>query len=86
MNLGIAAVFGDFLQMPLARTFELYELWCFLRLVRAGAEEFGPAGLEVRDLFITDAAGGVTIRPEPSRFRSAAAGSSASRSSIGNSG
>jgi hypothetical protein len=47
--------------MPLARTFELYELWCFLRLVRAGAEEFGPEGLKVGDLFITDAAGGVTL-------------------------
>lgn len=62
MNAGIAAVFGDFLQMPLARTFELYELWCFLRLVRAGAETYGPAGLLVSDLFITDAAGGVTLR------------------------
>lgn len=61
MNLGIAAVFGDFLNLPLARTFELYELWCFLRLVRAGAEEFGPEGLDIRDLFITDAAGGVTL-------------------------
>lgn len=61
MNLGIAAVFGEFLNLPLARTFELYELWCFLRLVRAGADEFGPAGLDVRDLFITDAAGGVTL-------------------------
>ena len=61
MNLGIAAVFGEFLNLPLARTFELYELWCFLRLVRAGAEEFGPAGLDVRDLFISDAAGGVTL-------------------------
>jgi hypothetical protein len=61
MNLGIAAVFGEFLNMPLARTFELYELWCFLRLLRAGAEEFGPAGLNVRDLFVSDAAGGVTL-------------------------
>jgi hypothetical protein len=61
MNLGIAAVFGDFLKLPLARTFELYELWCFLRLVRAAAEEFGPAGLDVGDLFIRDAAGGVTL-------------------------
>jgi len=61
MNLGIAAVFGEFLQLPLARTFELYELWCFLRLVRAGAEAFGGDGLEVRDLFISDAAGGVTL-------------------------
>ncbi|QCO03093.1 DUF2357 domain-containing protein [Azospirillum argentinense] len=61
MNLGIAAVFGDFLNLPLARTFELYELWCFLRLVRAGAEEFGPEGLDIRDLFIGDSAGGVTL-------------------------
>jgi predicted component of viral defense system (DUF524 family) len=61
MNLGIAAVFGDFLDMPLARTFELYELWCFLRLVRAGVEEFGPAGVAVDDLFISDAAGGLTV-------------------------
>jgi hypothetical protein len=61
MNLGIAAVFGDFLNLPLARTFELYELWCFLRLVRAAAEEYGPAGLDIRDLFISDAAGGVTL-------------------------
>lgn len=61
MNLGIAAVFGDFLNMPLSRTFELYELWCFLRLVRAGAEEFGPAGVVVDDLFISDAAGGLTF-------------------------
>ncbi len=61
MNLGIAAVFGDFLNVPLARTFELYELWCFLRLVRAGAEEFGPSGLSISDLFITDAGGGVTF-------------------------
>src|SRR5579863_671373 len=27
MNLGIAAVFGEFLGLPLARTFDLYELW-----------------------------------------------------------
>jgi PD-(D/E)XK nuclease superfamily/Domain of unknown function (DUF2357) len=62
INLGIAAVFGDFLQMPIARTFELYELWCFLRLVRAGVETWGTAGLEKTDLFITDAAGGVTLK------------------------
>jgi len=61
MNLGIAAIFGDFLNMPLARTFELYELWCFLRLVRAATEEFGSEGLQTGDLFITDAAGGLTV-------------------------
>jgi hypothetical protein len=62
INLGIASVFGDFLEMPLARTFELYELWCFLRLVRAGIETYGPAGLVIAELFITDTTGGVTLR------------------------
>jgi hypothetical protein len=61
IDLGIASIFGDFLKLPLARTFELYERWCFLRLVRAGAEEFGREGLNIRDLFVSDAAGGVTI-------------------------
>ena len=61
MNLGIAAVFGDFLGMPLARTFELYELWCFLRLARAAVEEYGHGGVDVGDLFIREAAGGVTV-------------------------
>lgn len=61
MNLGLAALFGDFLNMPLARTYELYELWCFLRLLRAAAEEYGPAGVDLSNLFLSDAAGGVTI-------------------------
>ncbi|WP_455270907.1 DUF2357 domain-containing protein [Rhizobium herbae] len=61
MNLGIAAIFGDFLNLPLARTFELYELWCFLRLVRAATQEFGEDNVDVQDLFISDAAGGVTL-------------------------
>ncbi len=61
MNLGIAAVFGGFLNLPLARTFELYELWCFLRLVRAAVDEFGPTGVQVQDLFVRDAKGGLTV-------------------------
>ncbi|MCZ8030823.1 MAG: DUF2357 domain-containing protein [Rubrivivax sp.] len=61
MNLGLAALFGDFLNMPLARTYELYELWCFLRLLRAAAEEYGPAGVDLSSLFLGDAAGGVTF-------------------------
>ncbi len=60
MNLGLAALFGDFLNMPLARTYDLYELWCFLRLLRAAADEYGP-GLDLSNLFLSDAAGGVTI-------------------------
>jgi hypothetical protein len=65
MNLGLAALFGDFLQMPLARTYQLYELWCFLRLLRAALEEYGTAGLDLRSLFVADASGGVTIPSGP---------------------
>jgi hypothetical protein len=36
-------VLGNFLPMPIARTFELDELWCFLRLVCAGVETWGAA-------------------------------------------
>ena len=61
MNLGLAAMFGDFLQMPLARTYELYELWCFLRLLRAAIQEYGSTGVDLGNLFVTDATGGVTI-------------------------
>ncbi|MGC3529345.1 DUF2357 domain-containing protein [Pseudomonas aeruginosa] len=61
MNLGLAALFGDFLQMPLARTYELYELWCFLRLLRAAVQEYGSTGVDLSNLFVTDAAGSVTI-------------------------
>lgn len=61
MNLGLAALFGDFLQMPLARTYELYELWCFLRLLRAAVQEYGSTGVDLSNLFVTDATGGVTI-------------------------
>jgi len=61
MNLGLAALFGDFLQMPLARTYELYELWCFLRLLRAAVEEYGSSEVDLSSLFSTNTAGGVTI-------------------------
>lgn len=49
MNLGIANVFGDFLNVPLARTFELYELWCFLRLLRVLVRRHGD--IVVEELF-----------------------------------
>lgn len=61
MNLGLAALFGDFLQMPLARTFELYELWCFLRLLRSAVELYGPTDVDLSSLFSTNSVGGVTI-------------------------
>lgn len=37
---GIANIVGDFLQVPLARTFDLYETWTFLRLARAASIMF----------------------------------------------
>lgn len=61
MNLGLAAVFGDFLNMPIARTYDLYELWCFLRLVRAAVERWGDDHIDFGTLFATHASGGVTL-------------------------
>lgn len=61
LNLGLAAIFGDFLNMPIARTYDLYELWCFLRLVRAAVERWGEEGIDVGSLFSTQATGSVTI-------------------------
>lgn len=50
MVLGVTPVFGDFLDLPLARTHELYELWAYLRLVRAAVEMEGGA-IDVSRLF-----------------------------------
>ena len=61
MNLGLANLFGDFLNMPLARTDQLYELWCFLRLLRAAMEEYGPKSVDPSALFRNEGSGGVTI-------------------------
>ncbi|MCY1040413.1 DUF2357 domain-containing protein [Corallococcus sp. bb12-1] len=38
---GLADVTGTFARVPLRRTFDLYELWCFLRLARAAALHAG---------------------------------------------
>ena len=50
MSLGIASVTGDFLNIPIARTYDLYELWCFLRLVRVLAEVSGVSDLDISGL------------------------------------
>lgn len=64
---GIADVFGDFLQMPLARTFDLYELWSYLRLARAAVVKYGADEVDFSGLFeagqgITLAAGEAVVR------------------------
>jgi hypothetical protein len=45
---GVANIEGNFLKVPLSRTYELYELWCFLRLARACAEV---TGVKAKDLW-----------------------------------
>lgn len=60
--LGVSPVFGDFLDLPLARTHELYELWAYLRLVRAAAGMEGGA-VDVSRLFKLSS-GGVEIARE----------------------
>lgn len=61
MNRGLSAVFGDFLNLPISRTWELYELWCFLRLVRAASEEFPGDKLNTDDLFSRSSPDGITL-------------------------
>ena len=41
INLGMAQIEGDFLNLPLSRTYELYELWVFLRICRAATLKYG---------------------------------------------
>jgi predicted component of viral defense system (DUF524 family) len=51
IELGIGNIHGDFLDIPIARTFELYELWCFLRIVSAAQLVFGIGGIDPTTLF-----------------------------------
>lgn len=67
MNAGLAAIFGSFLSLPLARTYELYELWCFLRLVRAVREEFGSTSA-TDNLFSAESDGALTLSAGPVRL------------------
>lgn len=70
---GIASVFGDFLQMPLARTFDLYELWAYLRLVRAAVDRFGEDEVDVSGLF-AEGGRGITLATGQAIARIPAAG------------
>lgn len=64
-NRGIANIQGDFLNVPLARTFDLYEVWCYLRITRAASLVFD--GVPVtRDLFTRTGGGELTIRSHAS--------------------
>ncbi|WP_374566064.1 DUF2357 domain-containing protein [Ideonella sp.] len=62
---GIANIQGDFLNVPLARTFDLYEVWCYLRIARAAGLIFGGAPVS-RDIFTKSGGGALTIRSHAS--------------------
>jgi hypothetical protein len=51
---GIANIVGDFLQVPLARTYDLYEVWTFLRLAQAATILFPDTNFNPDVLFATD--------------------------------
>jgi hypothetical protein len=61
MNVAIAEMFGNFLELPLARTYDLYELWVYLRLVRAALKRRGIRTVKSDEIFVTSALG-LTLR------------------------
>jgi hypothetical protein len=64
---GIGHIEGDFLKLPLRRTYDLYELWCYLRLIRAAALERG-AEAEWREAF-TEVSKGLVLAVAGKPFR-----------------
>jgi hypothetical protein len=60
-RLGIARVTGEYLNVPLARTYDLYELWAYLRLVRAAVDEFDLKNLDLTHLFDTSHESGSVV-------------------------
>ena len=50
ISLGIASITGDFLDVPIARTYDLYELWCFFRVTRVIADLTGAKNLDLSKL------------------------------------
>ena len=62
-RMGLAKISGDFLNMPIARTFELYELWVFLKLIRSGTRIFGLEGLDISSLIKDAPASGSVCIP-----------------------
>ncbi len=61
----IANITGDFLQVPLARTYNLYEVWAFLRLARAASILFPDPDFRPDSLFKMD---GRSIVVSPSQI------------------
>jgi len=59
---GIANIVGDFLQVPLAKTYDLYEVWTFLRLARAASIMFPDPAFRPDALFSMDGQA-ITVSP-----------------------
>lgn len=69
-QLGIARIAGDFLQVPLTRTYDLYELWAFLRIAKASISYFGAMAVDTESLLDFDAVTGtLTLGTGSSRVR-----------------
>lgn len=67
---GLSDIHGDFLNLPLKQTFDLYELWCFLRLAHAAALDSGKAE-DWKQAFTERASGGgltISLEGKPLKF------------------
>ncbi len=54
-NAALAAAFGSFLNIPLGRTYDLHELWRFLRRLSVSVRKWGADQVDVSNHFVTDA-------------------------------
>lgn len=59
-RLGLSNITGEYLNLPLARTHELYELWCFFRIARAAAELYEDVSVD-KLLMYNRSTGSVTV-------------------------
>ncbi len=48
LNLGVGKSLGDFLNVPISKTYQLYEVWCFFRIISA----FRLKGYDVEDVAV----------------------------------
>ena len=57
MRLGMAQIVGEHLNIPIARTFDLYELWCYLRIIRTLVQLCGSASVDITQFLKVDERG-----------------------------
>jgi hypothetical protein len=66
---GLSDIAGGFLNLPLNRTFDLYEVWCFLRLAHAAALYSGREAAWKESFVERAAYGGLVVRLERKPFQ-----------------